>query len=283
MALVWREDWLEFSADKELASGSSNLWATNNADYGYKIFHGKLHAHGHEQLATNDYECYEDGFLKHEIIDPWDLEKMFLLYDILYRQGIGPKPLEIFTYKTLMGIKMERAEQDTPECTELYMQRANMERFKYCKLLFAARFETWLMTLTGVHNWGVRDGNLIYIGVNIGALGSVDSTHFARVTNGWVWSSKTSHFKQHKTTKTVYLLPDSTGDVRWSNPIDGKLDNMESFMCKEVDETTFVEENGDLIGRKKYISDNRCTYWTYTPPQPIPPLTEIILDNFESE
>jgi len=67
---------------------------------------------------------------------------MFLLYDILYRQGIGPKPLEIFTYKTLMGIKMERAEQDTPECTELYMQRANMERFKYCKLLFAARFET---------------------------------------------------------------------------------------------------------------------------------------------
>lgn len=39
-----------------------------------------------------------------------------------------------------MGIKMERAEQGTLEVTELYTQRADMERFKYCNLLFGERF-----------------------------------------------------------------------------------------------------------------------------------------------
>jgi hypothetical protein len=167
--------------------------------------------------------------------------------------------------------------------TELYTQRADMERFKYCNLLFGERFTGWLMTQTGVHNWGVRDGNLLYIGVNIGALGRVDNQHFARVTGNWTWSPKTSYFKQHKVLKTIYLLPDSAGDIRWSNPVKGNIDNIDSFMCKAVDETTFVEGNGKLIGRKKYVPDDRYTYWTYTPPQPIPPLTEIILDNFESE
>jgi len=85
-------------------------------------------------LADAGYECYEEGFFEHEIINPSELERMFLLYELLHRRDVGPKPLEIFTYKTLMGIKLERAEQ--PNTFDLYEQRATMDKFKCFTTMF---------------------------------------------------------------------------------------------------------------------------------------------------
>jgi len=31
-------------------------------------------------------------------------------------------------------------------------------------------------------------------------------------------------------------------------------------MCREVDEATFMEENGEVIGRRKFAPDDRYTY-----------------------
>ena len=84
-------------------------------------------------MADADYECYEEGFFEHEILAPSELERMFLLYELLHRRDVGPKPLEIFTYKTLMGIKMERAEQNQ---VDLYEQRATMDKFKCFTTIF---------------------------------------------------------------------------------------------------------------------------------------------------
>tara|TARA_Y100000296_G_scaffold82136_1_gene110763 strand:- start:746 stop:1309 length:564 start_codon:yes stop_codon:yes gene_type:complete len=117
-------DFEDFILENKLShlNGQFNIWLYNNSKtFGYKIFFE--HVCGpdiflHDLSTTLDSltgEIPPEFKNQDKIFTEDKLNKMYKLLDKLYELNLHPKPIEIFKYKSIMGIKMGKVNSITQQ------------------------------------------------------------------------------------------------------------------------------------------------------------------------
>ena len=174
MSEILKDDFLEFRSNVILSdnynNGAYNIWlCPPNEEYGYKIFF--THWMGPRNFLEkinirkrgNKNRQSSTGITT--IIDknqnnPKNLNALFEMLNKLYECDLHPQPIEIFTYKSISGIKIKRAEK----CPQnRYDNRKNEVNFKPLDWLIGDNHKNYLIDTNGIHNWGLIDNKIMPI------------------------------------------------------------------------------------------------------------------------
>ena len=152
------EDWIEFSEGKRVKNGAYNIWVFNpEDDFGYKLFFCK-HRDPREIIK-----------FKNDNVEPMsdvDLDRMFVLLTSMHEIGCHPRPISLFNYKSIKGIKIEKAE---PATKELYDNRHKDFNFEGLKNIIPDSVYYIANTIQR-HNYGQIDGKLVIVDVDNATL-----------------------------------------------------------------------------------------------------------------
>ena len=153
------EDWIKFSEGKGVKNGAHNIWVFNpEDDFGYKLFFCK-HRDPREIIK-----------FKNDNVEPMsdvDLDRMFVLLTSMHEIGCHPRPISLFNYKSIKGIKIEKAERATKE---LYDNRHEDMDFEGLKNILSENMVSYLANNIKMHNYGQIDEKLVIIDVDIATL-----------------------------------------------------------------------------------------------------------------
>jgi len=162
---ITSNDWIEFSKGKQVMSGTRNLWVTNlEDDFGYKIFTINNDANGNGRTPARLIR--EKKVMK--ISSDTDLDKMFTLLTSAHQMGYHPRPIEIFNYKSIKGIKIEKAE---PATQKLFDNRHEEIDYDSLKSILNDSMVFYMAQLdTNKTNYGQINGSLVIIDFDLETL-----------------------------------------------------------------------------------------------------------------
>jgi len=154
------EDWIKFSNGKEVLKGAYNIWVFNpEDDFGHKLFFSN-HSGPKNFLKQNG-----------DVVEPMsdtDLDRMFTLLTSMHEIGCYPRPISLFNYKSIKGIKIEKAE---PATTELYDNRHKDMDFEGLKNIISDYGGiSYIANTLQIHNYGQIDGKLVIVDVDNATL-----------------------------------------------------------------------------------------------------------------
>jgi len=174
MSEMLKEDFLEFKeiiskkGEIDQISGGKNIWLSSQNDkYGYKIFFTKWMGPRSFFWKNDiikkpiDKEDKSSGITT--IIDknketPFNLYTFFDMLNKLYEHDLHPQPIEIFTYKSITGIKIIKAD----ECpTDRYNNRKNEICYDFLFEILGDHANTKVKAKQS--NYGVVDDKIILI------------------------------------------------------------------------------------------------------------------------
>ncbi len=153
------EDWIEFSEGKRVKNGAYNIWVFNpEDDFGYKLFFSNHKG--------------PKNFLKQkgDVVEPMsdvDLDGMFVLLTSIHEIGCHPRPVSPFNYKSIKGIKIEKAERATKE---LYDNRYKDMDFEGLKNIISDSGVSYISDTIKIHNYGQIDGKFVIIDIDCQTL-----------------------------------------------------------------------------------------------------------------
>tara|TARA_Y100000034_G_scaffold110011_1_gene141790 strand:+ start:42 stop:527 length:486 start_codon:yes stop_codon:yes gene_type:complete len=152
------DDFLEFSDGKLVARGAYNIWVFNpEDDFGHKLFFSKLY-------SPKNFLNQNGGVV--EPMSDTDLDRMFTLLTSMHEIGCYPQPISFFNYKSIKGIKIEKAE---PATKELYDNRHKDFNFEGLKNIIPDSVYYIANTIQR-HNYGQIDGKLVIVDVDNATL-----------------------------------------------------------------------------------------------------------------
>ena len=159
------EDWIEFSEGKVVSHGAYNMWVTRpEDDFGYKLFFSN---HRDPKKLLNTYSLLKEKSDAVRLMSDTDLDKMFVLLTSMHEIGCHPRPISFFNYKSIKGIKIEKAERATKE---LYDNRHEDMDFEGLKNILSENMVSYLANNIKMHNYGQIDEKLVIIDVDIATL-----------------------------------------------------------------------------------------------------------------
>ena len=148
---LYNKDWAKFVKNHEVKRGAYNIWVTKpEYNFGYKIF---TNDHGQPRKLVKEKEDIE-------ILNPIDLDRMFMLLTKASKLGCCPKPINIFTNKSISGIKIEKADLANEE---LYNNRHKDMNFEGLKEFLNEGMINYLSNEIGITNYGEIAGKLVII------------------------------------------------------------------------------------------------------------------------
>tara|TARA_Y100000361_G_scaffold119682_1_gene111213 strand:- start:107 stop:703 length:597 start_codon:yes stop_codon:yes gene_type:complete len=139
--------------------GAWNFWLENSTDdFGWKIYNSSW---GQTESVYDEYD----------IIGGDELEQLFKFLQYGHTLGVFPKPIEIFKHKSVSGIKIQKANQITPD-DDIWKNRRDQKNLQGLDKIFNGNNDSpdyyinYLFDDSGYWNWGTVDGNLVYLGIN---------------------------------------------------------------------------------------------------------------------
>ena len=135
MSEILKEDFLEFKeiiskkGKLDQISGGKNIWLYSPLkEYGYKIFFthwmgtrsffwkNNIKTSSHiKEIGKKDTSSGITTIIDKNQETPLNLYTFFNMLNKLYEHGLHPKPIEIFTYKSVLGIKIPKADKLTKD------------------------------------------------------------------------------------------------------------------------------------------------------------------------
>ena len=179
MSEILKDDFLEFreiiskNGQIDQGNGAKNIWlSSQNENFGYKIFYthwmGPLNFFWKNDIKkkTIDEERrfkinLSSGittFIDKNQISPYNLYTFFDMLNKLYEHDLHPQPIEIFTYKSISGIKIIKADL-CPE--DRYNNRKNEINYDFLFEILGDHANH--LKDIGRHNYGLIDDKIMLI------------------------------------------------------------------------------------------------------------------------
>ena len=179
---MYKADYLNFikinlGKDDGIKNGSFSIWICNQKNnHGYKLYFKDWGGPMNFLVAKNIRERRhpkKDPSKGHKLVGMKKLKAYFKFCNKLFNLGLIPKPIRIFEYKSVYGIKQTNIPPITSD--KLWKDRYNTLLPQYLKIWHEG-YSKWLLNDKQKHNFGQVGDKILMLDIDVHGMEDIRKT-----------------------------------------------------------------------------------------------------------